>query len=1171
MIKHSHLRTLLEIIRIGVVCILLLNVIAHCAGADAGHRRLAAEFQDPPMSSLPLTWWHWISGNITKDGITRDLEWMRDFGLSGAIVFNVNRLSDGVPRPVPFKSDEWWEMADYAISEANRLGLEIGFHNCDGWSHSGGPWIRPEDSMKKLVWTETFARAGEWNIILEQPETLHDFYREVAVLALPVQESSSSVPFDRLSSNQSQLNLDALQENNSRSLSLSNIRRNSPVHLDFHFDEPQTIASVRLMLGGRVIQECELSLEVSDNGEDFNQVGSISQPAWDWKIPRENRSLTFSFPEQETRYFRISFLRTGTLDLTDVQLYSTKRMEMWEVKGAHMHHEEHGGAPEVYIVDRTRHDGSFDNSAIDPEFVIDISDRLGVDNRLDWSPPIGHWRLLRIGYTTTGKTNVPATLEGRGLEADKMDPDALRKHWENYMGLLANREVNQDNTTLSYSQIDSWESGLQNWTSRMEELFHVYNGYDLRPFLPVLVGGHVIGSYEISERFLWDFRKTIAHLIRTGAFQTLSELAAEDGLAMFSEASGRGQYMYDPINYQSAAPIPMGEFWMGPAFPQIDCKVAASVANVYGGQLASSESFTGGNITWRQGPFDIKRIGDRAFTMGINHIVLHTSTHQPYNHLKPGFSLGNAGTHFHRNNIVYAASNAWTRYMARCQYMLRQGRFVADVLHFTGEDVPNYLGFRHELPVPLPEGYDYDGCNADILLNHARVEDGEIVLDSAMRYRVLLLPNRDAMSLELLTRIKELVSAGATVIGPRPQYAPGLRGYPKADQDVRKIAAQVWGDCDGVVSKEHRYGKGRVMWGKSFEEVFAALDLPPDFSFEAKGHDTPVIEYIHRRLDKTDIYFVTNTEPRPHAIDARFRVSDKVPHLYFPDSGRTISTAYYRNGEGFIDVPLRLDPYGSLFVVFKPGQSPRTVTAVEGPTSPRFAYGTDNVIDAEFFAPGKYRLNYSDGSSEEITVALSKPLKIDGPWDIRFPVTAEKPVKAVYSELFSWPQSEDPDIRYFSGTAVYSKTFDLPAGYRAQGQTMYLDLGEVQKIARVKVNGIECSDIWKPPYEIEVTNLLVTGMNRIEIEVTNTWANRIIGDAHLPSDLHYRRDLTALPEWLDGTVARESKRQTFTTRIFFDKNASLQPSGLLGPVTVNVAKMLALDILQQQYKRCCVE
>ena len=1031
--KQTHYHPLLQVNIIGLIFALLLCItVCGVTPRAAASSPWETEFNDPPLSARPLTWWHWISGNITKDGITRDLEWMKKFGLSGAIVFNVGRIPDEVPRKVPFDSEAWWGMADHAIAEANRLGLKIGFHNCDGWSHSGGPWIKPEESMKKLVWTETFARAGERNIVLKQPETIRDFYRDIAIMALPIQDQDSAT--------------------------------------------------------------------------------------------------------------------------------HSKRIDKWELKAGH---KGQGRDQANFSPDRQRYAPADLNSVIAPATIVDLSGKIGTGNKLDWTPPPGNWRILRIGYTTTGKTTGPSTPEGRGLEADKFDPVALRKHYDSFLNRVVDREVNRNRTALAYTQIDSWESGIQDWTGRMEADFRELNGYDLRPYLPVLAGGHIVGSYERSDRFLWDFRKTIAHLLQEACFRTLPDLAAADGLTTILEGAGRGQFLYDPINYQSAGRIiPQGEFWAGSDHPRIDCKVAASVAHIFGGQLAASESFTGGSGTLSMGPYDIKKLGDEAFAMGVNCMVLHTSVHQPYSHLKPGFSLGGAGTHFHRNNIIYADSDAWPRYLARCQFLLRQGLFVADVLHFTGEDVPNHLGYRDELPVPLPEGYDYDGCNAEILLKHARVENGVIVLDSGMRYRVLLLPNQPAMSLELLTRIKQLVNDGAIVVGPPPQYAPGLRQYPTQDQEVGKIAAEVWADCNGTTTKEHRYGKGRVIWGKRFKEIFAGLSLAPDFSYEAEGGKKPIVNYLHRRAADQEIYFVANADGQARTIRARFRVSGKVPHLYLPDSGQIIPTANYQNQDGFVEVPLRLDPYGSTFVVFTPGPARRAVTAVAGAATPQIAYRLDNAIEAEFFAPGKYRVNYSDGASQEMTVALPEPLALGGDWDIRFPLTAAKQVKSLQSALFSWPQSDDPDIRYFSGTAVYSKTFALPAGYRAEGQKLYLDLGGVQKIASVSVNGKPCPDLWKSPYKVEITGLVTTGSNRIEIKVTNALSNRLIGDAHLPPDLFYqpdqKHDLTGLPTWLDGSVNRESERQTFTTRVFFDKNDPLQPSGLLGPITVSATRIQEL-------------
>ncbi len=1137
---------------------------------------LAAGFAEPPMAARPMTWWHWIDGNITKEGITKDLEWMKQFGLGGAVVFNVGMLPDSLPRKVKFETDEWWAMVDHAITEADRLGLKIGFHNCDGWSHSGGPWMTPEQSMKKLVWTESFVRGGEQGIVIAQPETIRDFYRDVAVLAMPVQETTAAVRWDQLTSNLPEFDAAALQDGNFKThVALGRDKAGQPVHFDFRFDQPRTIGAVTLTLASDRIGPLQVALAISDDGTVFRTVETTdlaSRGTLGWRTRGAGGTLSLSFPAQPARAFRLTFVRGGGLDIAEVTLHATERVDRWEIKAGHVHNTEHGGAAEKYATDPARYTAADPAGVIARAAIVDLTAKLGADNRLAWTAPPGNWRIVRVGYTSSGKTNGPSTVEGRGLEADKLDPAALDTHYAGFMKKLADREVNRHTSSLAYGEIDSWEAGVQNWTGKMGDVFKELNGYDLKPYLPVLVGGYVVESYEKSERFLWDFRKTVAYLIRNGVFKHLVGLMGQDRLTAFAEGAGRQQYLYDPINYQSAAAIPKGEFWVGrdgganlnatsalPMKPRIDCKVAASVAHLYGGQLAASESFTGGGMTWEMGPGDNKMVGDQAFTMGINTMVLHTSAHQPYDHLKPGFSLGGAGSHFHRNNIVYAASNAWPHYLARCQYLLRQGVFAADVLHFTGENVPNYLGFRDELPVPLPEGYDYDGCNAEILLEHARVEDGTIVLDSGMRYRVLLLSNETTMSLPLLRRVQALVRAGATVVGPRPQGAPGLRDYPRQGEQVRQITAEVWGDCDGVAVKEHRYGQGRVMWGRSFPEIFAALNVTPDFIYETANPGLP-INYIHRRVGETEIYFVASTRAEAATITARFRVSGKVPQLYLPDTGEIIPTAGYAVHDGFVEVPLALDPAGSVFVVFAPGEARRSVAAVTGGAVPQLTYRADGAVSAEFFAPGTYQVTFSDGTHQIVPVTLPADMALGNEWELRFPLAGNRGEKVVQSPLLSWSQSADDDIRYFSGTVVYAKTFELPADYRAADQKWYLDLGRVQKVARVRVNGQPCPDLWKVPFRTEVTGRLKPGTNRIELEVTNTWTNRMIGDAQLPLDLSYTRYLTALPDWLDGAKPRASARQTFTLQQFYDQGDALLPSGLLGPVAIKVSRVVTLAV-----------
>lgn len=1153
-----------------------LTTPARAAASPAEANRLAAAFKQPPMSARPMTWWHWVNGMITKEGITQDLEWMKSFGLGGAVVFNVGMLGDDLPRKVPYRSDAWWGMVDHAISEADRLGLKIGFHNCDGWSHSGGPWMTPEQSMKKLVWTEQFVAGGQGNIVLPQPETIRDYYRDVAILALPVSEKTAEITGARLSSNAAGFKAaDLLDHNEATALELRNLKSGKPVHFDFQFDHPQTIATATLRTAGDRMVGFALTVAVSDDGVTYRPIktfDSQTRGQLGWKTQGKGSSLSLSFAPQTTRHFRLTFDRCGRFELSDLALFATERLDLWEIKAGHLQYTEHGGSPETYVPDRARYGEAGVADSIPQRAQIDLTGKLGADGRLDWTAPAGQWRLLRIGYTTTGKTNGPSTVEGRGLEADKLDPAALDTHYDHFMKELLGREVNRRTDSLAYTEIDSWEAGVQNWTARMGGIFRELNGYDLKPFLPVLVGGYVVDNYEVSERFLWDFRKTVAHLIRQGVFQHMADRATRDGLVTFAEGSGRQQYLYDPINYQSTAPIPKGEFWIGSDSganlmgrsgdakmrPRIDCKVASSVAHIYGGQLAASESFTGGTLAWEFGPYDNKLLGDLAFTMGINAMVLHTSAHQPYTALQPGFTLGGAGSHFHRNNIVYQGSDAWPLYLARCQYLLQQGLFVGDVLCFTGEDVPNYLGYRNELSVPLPEGYDYDGCNAEILLEHARVEQGKIVLKSGTSYRVLLLPDTRTMSLALLTRIRDLVRAGAVVVGPRPERAPGLRDYPQQDQQVRAMAAEVWGACDGVAAKENRYGAGRVIWGRTFPEIFAALDVPPDFQLAEAPADAR-ISYIHRRVGDSDVYFVANARPRVETIRARFRVQDKSPVLFRPDTGETEAVAHFQRHADSVEVPLSFDPTGSVFVIFTPGAARPSVTTVTGGSLPRLTYAPTGAVQAEFAAAGSYQVTFSDGRRRDLAVTLPQDIPLTGPWEIRFPATRVAAAQTLQSDLFSWPKSDNPAIRYFSGAVTYAKNFTVSAGSFARDQRLWLDLGDVQKVAAVRVNGRPCPDLWKPPFRADITALAQPGENHVEIVVRNTWTNRLIGDEQLPADMKFRRTLTEWPDWMEGQVERASLRQTFVISSFYNKNDPLIPAGLLGPVVIKTTRTLSLE------------
>ncbi|MBN2296877.1 MAG: hypothetical protein JXM70_30910, partial [Pirellulales bacterium] len=642
-----------------------------------------------------------------------------------------------------------------------------------------------------------------------------------------------------------------------------------------------------------------------------------------------------------------------------------------------------------------------------------------------------------------------------------------------------------------------------------------------------------------------------------------------------------------------------------------DCKAAASVANIFDKKIVGAEAFTAGwrGTSWSQHPYSLKPLGDAAFSMGVNRFIFHRYAMQPWIGILPGMTMGPWGIHFERTNTWWEPGSAWMRYLARCQSLLQQGRFVGDVLYFTGEGVPNYLGYRHELEPPLPDGYDFDACNADVLLNMVSVKQGRLVLPNGMEYRVLLLPNQRTMSPKLLDKIRELVEAGAVVVGPRPEHAPGLTDYPKCDQEVRAAADVLWGpavssDTGKAGPIDRVVGHGHVFWGLPMEEVFARLKLPPDFVCRWPESKLPC--YIHRRNGQADWYFVAN--PLPKTIDATcgFRITGKQPEIWDPKTGLITRPAVYRQSNGRTVMPIRFEPGGSAFVVFRKSDTGGSIHTVKRdgkvilstedipvarktiPTDekgfltpkkittfaenlpshqtgklPRIEITKEKsgVPTAVVWEPGMYTFSDSDaGKTTEIRIdELPAPLTINGTWQVSFPPGGGAPESLTLEKLISWTDDSRPGVKYFSGTATYEKTFQVPASLFAQNRRLYLYLGEVQVIAEVKLNGKELGVLWKPPFCVEVTDLLQPGKNQLEIRVTNLWPNRLIGDEQFPPDCKHgpmglRGNIAEWPEWLlEGKPRPEPRRLTFSSWKLYDKDSPLRRSGLLGPVTIRAA------------------
>jgi hypothetical protein len=889
-----------------LVTVLGLSGVCPAADTTAG---LALEqgFRNPPDSAKPWTWWHWMNGNITKVGITRDLEAMKQVGLGGAEIFDV---TDGIlPGPVKYMSPEWREMVTHAVQEANRLGLELCIHNCAGWSSSGGPWNTPEHAMQMVVFTEQHVTGpSQVALKLPQPQANVGFYRDIAVLAFPTapaEQAAASQPQPKVTTNLPGVDAGRLVDGNSGT-AVALVGRVKDKTYDFLMEYPAAVTARGLSIkavGGR--GAVRGTLEVSDDGTTFRKVTDFTVPE-----PGITKTpMTVGFSPATGRIWRISFPQIasprGAFNLAEITLEAGYRIGNLAAKAGFTRG--NNPAPDTQTVDA--------DAVVDRGRILDLTAQMDADGKLTWNAPAGDWTILRFGYTPTGKQNHPASAEGTGLECDKMSREAVRAHFAGMMEKVIGDVGPLAGKTLKHGLIDSYEVFAQNWTPLMLQEFQRRCGYDMLPFLPVMTG-RVVGSLDLSERFLWDLRRTIADLFAENYFGYFAELLHQRGMLLSAEPYGNGNF--DDITSGSKADLPMSEFWAGQGNSNQNSKLASSIAHTFGKKYVGAESFTADAAQgkWQNHPYSLKALGDLIYCGGVNRFIFHRYAHQPWTEYLPGMTMGPHGFHFERTITWWEQAPAWTSYLTRCQYLLQEGLFYADLCYFIGEGSPNSPAGRTGLRPAPPAGYDYDACNADVILHRMTVKDGRLVLPDGMSYRLLVLPESQTMSVELLTRIRDLVRDGATVIGPRPSRAPGLQGYPTADSQVQALAQELWGDCDGQKVTEHAFGKGSILWGKPIEQVLAARVGPPDFEYAA-GNRRPVLNYLHRQADGADLYFVACQSPRTEYVDCTFRVAGKVPELWHPDTGTVERAPAFRQDQGRTTVPLRLDPSGSVFVVFR--------------------------------------------------------------------------------------------------------------------------------------------------------------------------------------------------------------------------------------------------------------
>ncbi len=1100
---HSYMRAKFRClipseIVVGLWLLLMYSFPVSGQGIDS----LKAGFMDPPAAAWPRTWWHWTNGNVTKEGITKDLEWMKRSGIAG---FQLADVATGggqqVENKVAFGSPEWLDAVRHTASEADRLGLEMAIFSSAGWSLTGGPWVKPEQAMKKLVWSETTV-SGPQRQPLRLPlppsqegpgPNYHNhgkgngFYRDYAVIAFPTptdEERPGKLP--TINSNQGAVDGRILQDDDlTTALTIRPSGESGTAWIQFSYEEP--FAAKAITVGGlRGIPFGKVS--ASEDGVHFRTLVALPGKSG----YRGGNIRTYAFPETHARHYRIEFTNaaprpadvisevTTAADtayaLTEIRLHPGARINRWEDKAGFNFLFEYGAVstPEVPV-----------SAAIDPAKIIDLTGKMDADGTLRWEAPKGKWTIMRFGYALTGAKNRPAVPSGLGYEVDKMNPAYVEAYLQGYTAPLADALGELYGKRLQYVLMDSWEAGIQNWTDIMPEEFKRRKGYDLLTFLPALAG-RIVDNAQVSDRFLWDFRRTLVDLIAENHYGTATDFLNKQGLKTYSEAGGVSlESIEDALLNKKYVDIPMGEFWVRDLHPSSmyyeDVRGAASAAHAYGKRIVAAEAFTGGNYESAQ---TLKNVSDYWFAQGINRLVFHTSAHQPLD-TKPGNTM--VGTHIHRNITWAEEVKPLTTYFARNSFLLQQGNYVADVAYLLNEGAPSTMPFWNAgLQPHLPEGFSFDYINADILLNNMSVDDnGKLILPSGMQYSVLMLPQTDLMTVPMLEKIKRLIADGATIVGPKPVKAPGLVDFPVSDRTVAELGYEIWGDLDGVSRTKRSYGKGKVYWGLPLAEVLREIGVAPDLHVNRNREE---LAWIHRRAGNTDVYFVVNRTGVPLDVDASFRVDGKDVERWHADGGG-IEPAAYRMQNGRTDVPLRLGAHEAVFVVF------------------------GNVAEQPSRLPTK----------EQRTLLGT----LDGNWKLRFPADLGAPEQVDLPQLAPWTQQAENGIRYFSGTGTYSHTFQVKKEWLKTGQRIVLDLGRVNDMAAVYVNGERLGLLWKAPFEIDVTDAIRIGDNQLEVRVTNQWTNRLLGDLEHPTQ-----------RVLDASTPP------------FRRRYELLESGLTGPVTL---------------------
>jgi alpha-L-rhamnosidase/F5/8 type C domain len=1125
--NHNDTTTHRFILRIFVVLLFVVSVVV----VKAQQSQLEKDFLHPPKSAKPWVFWYWMNGNVSKEGIKADLEAMKQVGLGGAyLMFIKDTVNPSVYTPaVSQLSKPWFDLVAFAITEAKRLQLELCFHVSDGFALAGGPWITPQLSMQKVVWTKLNVNGGStFSGALPQPETNENYYNDIAIYAYPTPNKSieSTQTLQPIVTTGNGVKADFLLKTNSK----ESFKTDSAAWIQYTFNKPFTCRSIITRTTGNNYQAHRLIVQTSNDGINFKPVTRLESPRHGWQDT--DADITHSIPATTAKYFRFVYDKTGTEpgseDLDNAKWKPTLKISGIELSNEPVINQYEGKNGMVWRISKNS------NAAIIPDSLcVPLNQLINItafykNGKLNWQAPKGNWTIIRIGHTSTGHKNETAG-GGKGLECDKFNPQAIKLQFNSWFNKIYECvDSNTAKEVIKLFHVDSWECSSQNWSPVFAAEFKKRRGYDLLTYLP-LMAGVPIQSAQKSEEVLLDVRKTINELVTDVFYTTLHQLSSQKGLA-FSAESVAPTMLSDGIQHYSKVDVPMGEFWNNsPTHDKPnDMLDAISGAHVYGKNIIQAEAFTTVRMNWAEHPGSLKTLGDRNYALGVNKMVLHVFTHNPFINNQPGVTLDGVGLYYQRNQTWFKQSKAWIDYMARCQALLQQGKPVADIAVFTGEELPRRAVLPDRLIASLPgifgkervdfeakrlanegqpmqqkpdgvsnstnnyeaadwvnplNGYAYDSFNPDPLMRLAKFENGRIVLPSGASYKLLVLlanakmnPN-NVISDASVKKIIALVKAGATVL---------------MDKYYKKTFAN--NEC--LLTFNHNkksysianFGKGRFVLTPYLNDNFILFQLEKDVEILNDNIQASSIAYTHRKLANADVYFISNQEAIEKQVRIAFRVAGKIPEIWNPVSGEMKTLQDWSVVDGKTQLSCYLPENGAVFVVFR--QSTKLL----------------------------------EGEGETMRIGSIDFIDLNNNWQLHFDSTLGGPTQPQQlKKLINLATADNPQIKYYSGTVIYKNSF-----YLKRQREALLKLTDVYNIASVKVNGIDCGTIWTKPYELDISKAVKEGVNTIEIAVTNTWHSRLIGDHLLP----------------------ENKRITFTTAPFRLEGKSLQPSGLVGDVRI---------------------